>query len=118
MHPSSRRTLLIFIGLTVAFYVATFFTAVFGFVIGMSNFDTGEPPPVMANVLITIHMVLRFPLGTLLESGLKDMHKYGVPLPFPLIIEHLVILANSALWAGLLTFLGRLVLSRNRKSDL
>jgi hypothetical protein len=81
--------------LTTGHFVLTFMLIAYVFGAGMARFDEGGAPTRAERVASVLAGVLAFPL----VNGIGDLLPRNVwPMGFP--FEHLLFLANSALWAS------------------
>ena len=82
-----------FVLLTAGHFVLTFATLLGSLAIVMAAFD-GEGSGVGGAMLLAVHRVLSFPLGSLGGNWLASIQRGGFPL------EQVFYLANSMLWAA------------------
>ena len=118
MKLFSIPTTLIFIGLTIFFYLATIGSLFLGVTLLGCAFEAGSPLSSLAVLLMQISHMLEAPLSSWLQPALNPLGELGVPRPVVTFLSHLIYLTNSALFAAPITFLGWSAFLKNRKSDL
>ena len=92
-----RRPALILAVLTLAHFAASLGLLALSFGAGMSRFDSGAAPGTAERMVDAVSALLSVPLVPLAAALPRALRPAGPPW------EHLVFLANSALWGGAVT---------------